>query len=368
MTTEKDDGAGGPTHSMEVTQAAVSSDYKVRGKKAATSGTGVLGHNTATSGTATGVEGVTESADDTVAAGVRGLATASGTAAATRGVLGISRADSDLGNGIIANGVKGIAEGTGGTSGVTGISPNDSIGTGVFGLARWRGVWGRTDSATDGATGVYGSASATTVAETYGVRGVSAADADHTTTPEVHPAGVRGRSSGSGVTYGVRGDTASANGRGVIGFATSDAYSHDAPPQLGAGVMGVTDRSGAHAALEQGIGVLGWSTAASGKTFGVIGRTENSDQGFGVAGVDATGNGVGVFSAGTGVTDGRHHITGGVVHAQRGDPTTDELPPGEVMTYNSDGSGTGNQGDLVYAINDAGTVKTQVIAARSDAT
>jgi len=38
------------------------------------------------------------------------------------------------------------------------------------------------------------------------------------------------------------------------------------------------------------------------------------------------------------------------------------------MLYNSDGSGTGNAGDLVYAVNDGGAIETQVIVAEADAT
>jgi hypothetical protein len=58
----------------------------------------------------------------------------------------------------------------------------------------------------------------------------------------------------------------------------------------------------------------------------------------------------------------------GEVKPQRGDPTTSELDDGEVMSYNSDGTGTGSAGDLVYAVNDSGTIKTSVIAQRSNAT
>lgn len=58
----------------------------------------------------------------------------------------------------------------------------------------------------------------------------------------------------------------------------------------------------------------------------------------------------------------------GEVKTQRGDPSTIELDDGEVMTYNSDGTGSGSAGDLVYAINDSGTIKTSVIAQRSNAT
>lgn len=61
----------------------------------------------------------------------------------------------------------------------------------------------------------------------------------------------------------------------------------------------------------------------------------------------------------------------GMGHAQmqqRGDPSTGEIPPGECMTYCSDGSGTGSAGDLVYAVNDGGTIKTSIVAQRSNAT
>ena len=66
--------------------------------------------------------------------------------------------------------------------------------------------------------------------------------------------------------------------------------------------------------------------------------------------------------------EGGVRSAGGVVNQQRSEPTTAELAPGENMTYNSDGNGTGAAGDLVYAVNDAGTIKTNVIARRSDAT
>jgi hypothetical protein len=55
----------------------------------------------------------------------------------------------------------------------------------------------------------------------------------------------------------------------------------------------------------------------------------------------------------------------GTVHQQRGDPTTADLDQGEVMTFNSDGSGTGAAGDLVYAVNDSGTVETVIVVERT---
>lgn len=56
------------------------------------------------------------------------------------------------------------------------------------------------------------------------------------------------------------------------------------------------------------------------------------------------------------------------IHSQRGDPTTSELDAGENMVYNSDGSGTGSSGDLVYAVNASGTIKTLILAQVSNAT
>lgn len=58
----------------------------------------------------------------------------------------------------------------------------------------------------------------------------------------------------------------------------------------------------------------------------------------------------------------------GEAMSQRSAPTTSELSSGEVMRYVSDGTDSGSAGDLMYAINDAGTIKTQVIAAKSNAT
>ena len=79
-------------------------------------------------------------------------------------------------------------------------------------------------------------------------------------------------------------------------------------------------------------------------------------------------NGFGVRSNGDAKDEGTEYVSGGTAHQQRGDPPTDGLANGEVLTYNSDGTGTGSAGDLVYAINDGGTNKTQVVAQKSNAT
>jgi hypothetical protein len=104
-------------------QAAPSSDYKVRGKKAASSGTGVLGHNTATSGTAFGVEGVTDSTQDG-AAGVRGVGT--GTSGGIYGVLGLT--DSPSGFGVYSDG----DSKTDGNHEVTGTQSVGNVGVEAF--------------------------------------------------------------------------------------------------------------------------------------------------------------------------------------------------------------------------------------------
>jgi hypothetical protein len=60
--------------------------------------------------------------------------------------------------------------------------------------------------------------------------------------------------------------------------------------------------------------------------------------------------------------------SGGTEYNQRGKPTTSEIDNGDAMTYCSDGTDGGSAGDLMYAVNDGGTIKTSVIAQRSNAT
>lgn len=133
-----------------LTSTSITSDYKVRGKRSAPSGTGVLGHSTATSGTAFGVEGVTASATDG-AAGVRGVGTA--TSGGVYGVLGLT--DSPSGIGLV-----GAASDT---------APLISL------VGAPAGVWGHTDKSSadanvDFGTGVFGEAAASS-GEAYGVTG-----------------------------------------------------------------------------------------------------------------------------------------------------------------------------------------------------
>lgn len=58
----------------------------------------------------------------------------------------------------------------------------------------------------------------------------------------------------------------------------------------------------------------------------------------------------------------------GANYEPRKQPTTSDMDAGTCMTYCSDGSDAGSAGDLMYAVNDAGTIKTSIIAQRSDAT
>lgn len=143
---------GDQSGSTDVTTDAVSSDYKVRGKKAAADGTGVQGHNTATSGTASGVEGVTKSTTQG-AAGVRGQATAG--SGVTYGIWGSG--DSPSSQGVVGSATSGQVP--------------DIIGSYPA------GIWGYTDrsgaeTGVIAAYGVYGNASAPSGAA-HGVAGAS---------------------------------------------------------------------------------------------------------------------------------------------------------------------------------------------------
>lgn len=359
----KSDGA---THSHGSTTA------KVIGEVAASGDIGVVGHNTAASGDAVGVEGVTDSASSG-AIGVRGHATASGTLAGTTGVEGVSDADADFASGIFPVGVSGRVTGTGGTTAVSGLNENDPDGVGTFGRGiQGDGVLGRTDSTAKGAAGTRGRAHTEgTAAETFGVKGISRADGDVSSTPAFKTAGVYGTATGASVTHGVFGEARNEHSLGVVGTNLSGDYAN--VEGLPGGVYGVTDRSGADSGVEIAAGVGGGTTAASGASYGVNGFTQNPD-GAGVRGVDQTGEAYGLLTPDDARVEGDHQVGGnlemnaGAVYQQRSDPDTSELDDGQVMTFNADGSGTGSAGDLVYAVNDGGTIKTTVIAQASNAT
>lgn len=120
--------------------------------------------------------------------------------------------------------------------------------------------------------------------------------------------GVRGKTTGDGITHAVEGEATSVNGRGVMGFVTSRDYEHDPFTFAATGVTGVTDRSGDDDGIDEGIAVGGLATAESGLAYGVAGLCE-SDDGIGVLG-NNTGSGYGVYSIGDSFTWGDHEIDG----------------------------------------------------------
>lgn len=82
---------------------------------------------------------------------------------------------------------------------------------------------------------------------------------------------------------------------------------------------------------------------------------------------DANGNVISTF------TQSEFHsdvvrVTNGMINAQRGAPTTSELPTGTRLLYTSDGTDGHTAGDLVSARNNAGTIIDQVIAPASNDT
>lgn len=323
-------------------EIAISTDYKVLGRKQAIDGTGVLGHNTASTGTSFGVEGVTDSAD-TGAAGVRGFSKSGPTygvfgetdsadpneAAAIRarsdhGAPGVSVATSGNGQGITVtsdatgvwveaetrdgaefttfngnqDGVRGIVNPT-----FTGGSNPDGFGNGVHGKIVHRGssssgvfgesgsssgltygVRGRTNSVADRAAGVIGEADGNT-GKIFGLRGESRSSTDGA-------AGVGGVTwSNHGATFGVKGETSSTDTgtAGVYGNATKGSGT----------TYGV--RGGTASVDDGAAGVYGESARATGTTFGVKGGTAGIE--IGSAGV------LGQATEGSGQTYGVHGST-----------------------------------------------------------
>jgi len=269
-----------PTTLAGLAAMAVSSDYKVRGKKSAPGGTGVLGYNTATGGKSFGVEGVSDSTD-TGAAGVRGDSTAAGSTAATYGVHGVSEATGTLN--INPAGVRGTGTGGGKNAGVLGVTESDegraagvqavattgfanailataeggngveatTSGGGSYGVwgrhtgtsktDRDYGVFGQTYTEIDGVAGVKGKDDIDSAARSYGVAGETRSSA-------VGAAGVRGETTqSSGQTYGVEGETVSPVGdsAGVHGFAdtTATGVLAESSSGIGLGVIGTATSS-----------------------------------------------------------------------------------------------------------------------------
>lgn len=167
-----------------------------------------------------------------------------------------------------------------------------------------------TDDDSDDTTAVEGHATASDVAaETSGVTGISDADADNDSSPEISPSGVHGKVTGDGVTHGVKGETTSPVGRGVMGFSTTESFEHSSFTNTAAGVMGVTDKNGDETGVTEGIAVAGNSVAESGDSYGVLGRNESPD-GAAVIGNAVHTDGTAVFANGDSYTSGDHTVEG----------------------------------------------------------
>ena len=347
---DNNDGESEPSTDGVTAQATSTSFTKVLGETSQSEAAGVRGNATAASTQTYGVVGTAES-DDASAVAVR--------ADAPNGAMGVDA----VASGNFALDAQ--------TSGYTAINA-DTDGQGYNAVAAH-------NQATDGwSWGVRGETDSTH-SEGYGVKGLANA-------PDGSGAGVGGETDGSGAgAAGVRGKATNANGKtfgvdgttqssdldaaGVRGQTTANnqallGESYDSEGNLpsltsseSAGVYGRSDRSGYH------YGVAGWSRGGS----GMFARSDSSSHAALIVLNSAGGPGIQVNSSHLNVDD-YVSVGRGVVHQQRDEPTTAELSAGEVMTYNSDGSDGNTAGDLVYAFNDAGTIRTQVIAQESNAT
>jgi len=338
--------------------ATASSDYKVRGKKDAPSGTGVLGYNVATSGASHGVEGVADSESD----GAAGLY---GEAAATTGdVYGVHATTNSRRKGqkqlpaavfaespTNADALRAESRSRAILAKSSGLLTAEIINQGGGGLNV--GLFS-TASGTEG-NAIQGLATESSMpGQTEGVLGRTKTPGDASS--DEYPKGIRGTAeSMTGTTIGVQGEIASRPGSGVVGLSATSGYAVSYSGTTATGVTGITDKNTTTSGIDFAAGVEGKASATSGTAFGVVGRAASSD-------------GYGIWADGDAKVDGSETISGGTIHKQRGDPTTTELGSGEIMLYNSDGSGTGSAGDLVYAINDGGSIKTQIIVQRSNAT
>jgi hypothetical protein len=211
------------------------------------------------------------------------------------------------------------------------------------------GVFGQTDSSTNGASGVHGYASATG-GQTYGVAGGSNSTSGR---------GVYGQAgASSGTNFGVYGETASTAGRGVYGIATAASGQTfgvvgkiNSSTDGAGGVYGsATATSGATYGIyglnasTSGRGVTGHATATSGTNYGVLGRS-NSTSGRGVYGTaDAT----------SGVTYGVYGKTNSVdedacgVYGEASDDNADSDTKYGVYGVSQGGWGTGVYGYATF--------------------
>ncbi|RFF26551.1 hypothetical protein [Wenzhouxiangella sp. 15190] len=274
----------------------------------------------------------------------------------TFGVVGRSESPDGvavLGNSIDPGGIAVFANGDSFTEGDHGVSGDVTIDGA---MTSSEAVVTSADSASETAA-IHGEVTAID-SENFGVRGVTNSSQDQA-------AGVLGvASADSGLAQGVRGVAENgiaieARNSGASGFqtglfATIESDSGEAVQALASAESGPTSGVWGRSNSPDGYGVRGSGGADEGEPIGVYGQT-NSVDGYGVYSADATRS-EGVFEA-----------DNGIVHRQRGEPGTGELADGEVMVYNSDGSDGHNAGDLVYAVNNSGSILTETLVEKANA-
>lgn len=349
----------------------------VQGETDSYNGRGVMGFNTSESyehssftNTGAAVMGVTDLSDEDegIVESIGVVGSSEAQEGSSYGVLGRNESPDGaavIGNSIDADGTAVFANGDSHTQGDHTVTGDVDVGglleaTDVEAeqmLAE--GVTVSTDEDSTETAALYGEATDTT-AENYGVVGTTASSnsdavgvlgVSEATGGSIYPTGVKGvaedgiamhalHNATDGFSVGLFALTHSDSGQAIQ--ANADADSGE--------TSGVYGRSGS----PDGHGVRGRGEGDSGDSIGVLGQTDSPE-------------GYGVYSEADTRSDGLIEAGDGVVHEQRGEPTTDELADGDVMTYNSDGSDGHDAGDLVYAINDGGSILTQVIAAKAGA-
>jgi FG-GAP-like repeat len=314
-------------------EATAGAAIGVKGATDSDVGVAVLGEATAASGTAIGVEGTTASpagvavkGSASAGTGVEGESSAAngigvlGTGAT--GVSGVTSQTSSLAAGVrgevqapggLGAGVEGISvqgPGVGGRfqGGTTGVSGSAQVGTGphiggAFAAANGSVNFGiAADAGTSSAGPSYGgyfTANGTSADVDYGVRGEGTDAGVAGYGMGASSVGVLGRNEhSSGEALGVSGVTISPDGTAVKGYATSTTGSTVgvngvADSIYGTGVLGENPSGGGsgisgevHTVAGSGLIAFGVSgfTIGGGEGVGVLGWSDSSDSGSGVAG------------------------------------------------------------------------------------
>ncbi len=255
-----------------------------------------------------------------------------------------------------ASGVLGQATATtGSTFGIWGSS-SSSAGIGVLGQhlsngGTTAGVVGESSSFAGGAAGVYGKVNGT-VDVNYGVFGES---------PSVAGQGVYGKAtSATGTTYGVHGESSSPSGAGVFGFAQfGDGVSARSDGENKNGVFAFTTNA-------NGCGVYGKHTSPAGTRAGVQGETASislrakgvyglatgiSGGTYGVYGESASNAGQGVFGLVTSTSGITFGVQGETQSTTQGAAGVVGLATGDIgKTYGVFGQTDSDTGYSVYGI------------------